>query len=242
MTRLDRRQFLKIAGMGACVIAGATTAVSAQPLVVSPFELPKLPYPVDALEPVIDGKTMEIHHGKHHQGYVNILNAALKGLPNTEFKTLERLLTSLDEVPEEFRTAVRNNGGGHYNHSLFWESMKKPNMEGINRPTGDLAKAVSSTFGSFETFQEKFQEAGGKLFGSGWVWLAWNPDKSTLEVVTTPNQDNPLMTGSLQPLLGNDCWEHAYYLNYQNRRADYLKAWWRVVDWQKVAERLRDLS
>lgn len=242
MTRLDRRRFLKIAGMGACFLAGATSVTTAQPLTVSPFELPPLPYPIDALEPVIDRKTMEIHHGKHHQGYVNNLNAALKGLPQAGSKTLERLLTSLDDIPEDYRAAVRNNGGGHYNHSLFWESLMRPKEENANRPDGDLAKAIDSAFGSFETFRERFQDAGGKLFGSGWVWLAWNPEKSILEVATTPNQDNPLMSGSLQPLLGNDCWEHAYYLNYQNRRADYLKAWWRVVDWGKVAGRLQALS
>lgn len=238
---LDRRQFLKLAGLGAFLLVGSTTNSLAQPLPSGPFTLPPLPYPADALQPVIDAKTMQIHHDKHHQGYVDKLNAALQGLPNAQSKSLERLLTSLDEIPEEYRAAVRNNGGGHYNHSLFWESMKAPAEEGANRPDGNLAKALEAAFGSFESFQEKFQDKGGKVFGSGWVWLVWNPEKSVLEVVSTPNQDNPIMTG-LQPLLGNDCWEHAYYLSYQNRRADYLKNWWRIVDWQKVADRLETVS
>lgn len=242
MLELDRRRFLKLAGVGACWLAAGPQAATAQPLTVNRFELPALPYPVAALEPVIDRKTMEIHHGKHHQGYVDNLNKALVGLPTAKSKSLERLITSLDEIPEQFRAAVRNNGGGHYNHSLFWESMQAPKGDKVPAPKGDLAQAITSAFGSFESFQERFQDAGGKQFGSGWVWLTWNPEKSVLEIVSTPNQDNPLMNGSLQPILGNDCWEHAYYLSYQNRRADYLKAWWRLVNWKKVAERLQSLS
>lgn len=212
---------------------------AAEPFTVEEFVLPELPYAWDALEPVIDRRTMEIHHGKHHRGYVDKLNAALRGMPTARSKSLPRLLSSLDDFPAEARTTIRNNAGGHYNHCLFWESMQPPSRaEGV-APGEALAQALVNGFGSEETFRERFQEAGGKIFGSGWVWLVWNPGTSSLEIVTTPNQDSPLMNGPLQPLLGNDCWEHAYYLGYQNRRADYLQAWWNVVNWSVVDQRLR---
>jgi len=194
------------------------------------YSVPPLPYAYDALEPHIDRLTMEIHHDKHHQAYVDKANAALSGTP-LESASVEDVLRDLSQVPEDKRTAVRNNGGGHYNHSLFWESMS-PN--GGGEPSGALAEAIASTFGSFADFQAKLKETGVNQFGSGWSWLVH--DGSGLAVVGTPNQDNPISAGST-PLLGVDVWEHAYYLNYQNRRPDYLDAWWNTVDWEKVAER-----
>jgi Fe-Mn family superoxide dismutase len=194
------------------------------------YEVPALPYPYDALEPHIDTQTMTIHHDKHHQAYVDKVNAALEG---TEFedKPIEEIIANLDAIPEDKRTAVRNNGGGHYNHSLFWESMSP---EGGATPDGDLGAAIDSAFGSFEGFQEKFEAAGVGQFGSGWAWLIL--DGGALAITSTPNQDSPLSAGKA-PLLGNDVWEHAYYLKYQNQRPAYLKAWWSTVDWTKVAER-----
>lgn len=195
------------------------------------FELPALPYAINALEPHIDARTMEIHHGKHHGGYVSNLNKAIEGTP-LEGKTIEEVLKGLDMNNK----AVRNNGGGHYNHSLFWAVMS-PNGGGA--PTGELADAINRDFGSFEAFQEKFAQAGATRFGSGWAWLA-TLKGGKLEVCSTPNQDNPLMPGmgcDGTPVLGVDVWEHAYYLHYQNRRADYLKAFWNVVDWNAVAKR-----
>ena len=194
------------------------------------FELPQLPYPPDALEPHIDAQTMEIHHDRHHATYVNNLNAALEKHPDLQNKSIEDLIRDLNQVPEDIRTAVRNNGGGHYNHSLFWESMS-PN--GGGEPDGALADAISSAFGSFSDFQGKFKDAGVNQFGSGWSWLVH--DGSGLAVVSTANQDNPLTDGKT-PLLGVDVWEHAYYLKYQNKRPDYIDAWWNVVNWAKVAE------
>jgi superoxide dismutase, Fe-Mn family len=194
------------------------------------YSVPPLPYAYDALEPRIDRLTMEIHHDKHHQAYVDKANAALAGTP-LESASVEEVLKDLSQVPEDKRTAVRNNGGGHYNHSLFWESMS-PN--GGGEPSGALAEALTSTFGSFSDFQAKLKETGVNQFGSGWSWLVH--DGSGLAVVGTPNQDNPISDGKT-PLLGVDVWEHAYYLNYQNRRPDYLDAWWNTVDWEKVAER-----
>ena len=193
------------------------------------YTLPDLPYPFDALEPHIDARTMEIHHDRHHGTYVNNVNAAIEG---TEFDNLsiEELLQSLDRVPEDKRNAVRNNGGGHYNHSLFWESLSG---DGGGQPDGDLASAIDEAFGSFADFQAKLKAAGLGQFGSGWAWLIH--DGSGLAVVSTPNQDNPISQGKT-PLLGVDVWEHAYYLKYQNRRPDYLDAWWNVVNWPKVAE------
>ncbi|MGH2912037.1 MAG: superoxide dismutase [Solirubrobacteraceae bacterium] len=197
------------------------------------YSVPPLPYAYDALEPHIDKLTMEIHHDKHHQAYVDKANAALAGTP-LESASVEDVLRDLSQVPEDKRTAVRNNAGGHYNHSLFWESMSAIGARPPGEPSGALADAIASTFGSFSDFQEKLKETGVNQFGSGWSWLVH--DGSGLAVVGTPNQDNPISTGST-PLLGVDVWEHAYYLNYQNRRPDYLDAWWNTVNWERVAER-----
>jgi Fe-Mn family superoxide dismutase len=195
------------------------------------YELPKLPYAFDALEPHIDARTMEIHHGKHHQAYVTNVNKALEGQAALSAKSVEALISDLNSVPEAVRTAVRNNGGGHANHSMFWTSMKKG---GGGEPGGALSAAIAAAFGSVAGFKEKFNAAGMGRFGSGWAWLSLN--NGVLEVHSTANQDSPLMEGKT-PLLGCDVWEHAYYLNYQNRRADYLAAWWSVVDWDAVAAR-----
>lgn len=194
-------------------------------------ELPALPYAHNALEPHIDARTMEIHHGKHHQGYVNNLNAALEGHADLQGKSVEELLKNLNAVPESIRTAVRNNGGGHANHSLFWPCMS-PN--GGGEPDGDLAAAINSAFGSFAAFKEQFSKAAATRFGSGWAWLCVN-SSGGLEITSTPNQDSPLSEG-LTPILGLDVWEHAYYLHYQNRRPDYIAAWWNVVNWAQVAK------
>jgi superoxide dismutase, Fe-Mn family len=194
--------------------------------------LPPLPYPTNALEPHIDAQTMEIHHGKHHNAYVTNLNAALEKAPELQDKPLEELLRNLSSVPEAIRNAVRNNGGGHWNHSQFWPSMG-PN--GGGEPTGKLADAIRSAFGDFAKFKEAFNAAGAARFGSGWVWLV--NENGRLAVTSTPNQDNPLMDGKAPPILGNDVWEHAYYLKYQNRRPDYLKAWWNTVNWDEVGKR-----
>ncbi|HEX7979282.1 MAG TPA: superoxide dismutase [Gemmatimonadaceae bacterium] len=196
------------------------------------FTLPPLPYPTNALEPHIDAQTMEIHHGKHHNAYVTNLNAALEKAPELASKSLEDLLRNLNSVPEAVRTAVRNNAGGHWNHSQFWKTMA-PNAGGA--PTGKLAAAIDAAFGDFEKFKEAFNAAGAGRFGSGWVWLVNEGGK--LAITSTPNQDNPLMDGKPAPILGNDVWEHAYYLKYQNRRPDYLKAWWNTVNWDEVAKR-----
>ncbi len=197
------------------------------------FTLPDLPYAFDALEPYIDARTMEIHHDKHHGGYVSKLNAALEKAPALQGKRVEEILRSLDGVPEEVRTAVRNNGGGHLNHSLFWKLMA-PKAGG--KPEGELLQELEKTFGSFERFKEAFTTAAGGLFGSGWAWLV--VDNGRLEVTTTPNQDNPVMRGQ-RPVLGLDVWEHAYYLKYQNRRPEYIAAFWSVVNWPQAAENLR---
>lgn len=194
-------------------------------------ELPDLPYGYDALEPHIDAETMRIHHTKHHQGYVNNLNAALEKHPELGEKTVEQLLSDLDSVPQDIRTAVRNNGGGHANHSLFWPCMA-PGAGGA--PSGELAAAVDSAFGSFEAFRESFAKAAATRFGSGWAWLCAGGGGELL-ITSTANQDNPVSEG-LKPILGLDVWEHAYYLNYQNRRPDYVKAWWNVVNWERVGE------
>jgi superoxide dismutase, Fe-Mn family len=195
------------------------------------YSVPPLPYAYDALEPHIDKATMEFHHDKHHQAYVDKANAALAGTGLAD-APIEDVLRDLSQVPEGTRTAVRNNGGGHYNHTLFWESMS-PTGGGI--PDGELASAIDGTFGSFADFQAKLKETGVNQFGSGWSWLVH--DGSGLAIVGSPNQDSPLSDGKT-PLLGVDVWEHAYYLNYQNRRPDYIDAWWNVVDWARVAERL----
>ena len=197
--------------------------------------LPPLPYPTNALEPHIDAQTMEIHHGKHHNAYVTNLNAALEKAPELADKSLDDLLRNLNSVPEAVRTAVRNNAGGHWNHSQFWKTMG-PN--GGGGPTGKLADAINAAFGDFEKFKEAFNAAGAGRFGSGWVWLVNEGGK--LAITSTPNQDNPLMDGKAPPILGNDVWEHAYYLKYQNRRPDYISAWWNTVNWTEVNRRLKE--
>jgi Fe-Mn family superoxide dismutase len=194
------------------------------------YVLPALPYSFDALEPHIDAKTMEIHHYKHHGAYVTNLNKALEGQAGLASLTIDELMTKIDTVPENIRTAVRNNGGGHWNHSMFWKIMKKG---GGGEPRGDLAAAITSAFGSFADFKTKFAAAGMGRFGSGWAWLVNKDGKLVIE--STPNQDNPLMAGG-KAVFGVDVWEHAYYLKYQNRRADYLEAWWSVANWDAIAD------
>jgi Fe-Mn family superoxide dismutase len=196
------------------------------------YELPALPYAFDALEPHIDAQTMQIHHGKHHQAYVNNLNAALEKFPELQGKPVEDLIKDLNAIPESIRAAVRNNGGGHANHSLFWQIMG-PNGGGA--PTGAIADAISSTFGGFDSFKEQINKAGVGRFGSGWAWLVESGGKLAIE--STANQDSPIMEGK-KPILGVDVWEHAYYLKYQNRRPDYLTAWWNTVNWSAVNARL----
>ena len=200
------------------------------------YELPPLPYPKDALEPHIDAATMEIHHGKHHNAYVTNVDKAIAGNAALESKSIEALISDLSSVPENIRTPVRNNGGGHCNHSMFWKLMA-PGAGGV--PTGKLAGDIKAAFGGFEAFKEKFEAAGVGRFGSGWAWLVVNGGK--LEIVSTANQDNPIMGKAVagcegKPVLGCDVWEHAYYLKYQNRRPDYLKAWWNVVNWAEAAK------
>ena len=197
------------------------------------FTLPALPYANDALEPSIDARTMEIHHTKHHQAYVNNLNAAIEKAPELQGKSLDDLMRGINSVPEAVRTAVRNNGGGHWNHSMFWELMS-PGKGG--EPTGGLADAIKASFGDFSKFKEQFTAAATGRFGSGWAWLV--NDGGKLSITSTPNQDNPLMDGK-RAILGLDVWEHAYYLKYQNRRPEYITAWWNVVNWDAVASRYR---
>lgn len=201
-----------------------------------PFTLPSLPYANDALAPYIDAKTMEIHHTKHHQAYINNANKALEAHPALAAKSVEALISDLSAVPEDIRTVVRNNAGGHYNHSLFW-TILAPHTGA--EPTGALLDAINSTFGSVATFKEKFGAAGAGRFGSGWAWLA--VDKGKLVVESSPNQDSPLMEGRT-PILGLDVWEHAYYLNYQNRRPDYIAAFWNVVNWNEVSRRFAEAT
>lgn len=195
------------------------------------FELPKLPYDYTALDAVIDEQTMHLHHEKHHGAYVTNLNNALKDHPELASLSLEALLKDLNRVPEAIRTAVRNNGGGHANHSMFWNIMSP---KGGGSPSGALGKAIDEQFGGFDAFRAKFNDAGVKRFGSGWAWLVLKGGK--LDVVSTANQDNPIMEGAY-PVMGNDVWEHAYYLRYQNRRAEYLDKWWNLVNWEEVARR-----
>ena len=199
---------------------------------MSEFTLPPLPYDYSALEPHIDAQTMQIHHGKHHQTYITNLNNALKDHADLQGKTVEQLITNLDSVPESIRTVVRNNGGGHYNHSLFWQVMG-PDAGG--EPTGAVADAINAELGGYAAFKEAFTKAGLTRFGSGWAWLAVGKD-GKLAVSSSPNQDSPLMEGAT-PILGNDVWEHAYYLNYQNRRPDYLAAWFNLINWAEVNRR-----
>lgn len=198
------------------------------------FTLPALSYEYNALEPVISADTMRLHHDKHHQAYVDKLNAAIESAPELKDRSIEDLLSNLEGLPESVRTAIRNNGGGHYNHSLFWEMMS-PNAGG--EPTGELAVKIIERYGSFQNFVDEFTAKATGLFGSGWTWLMPNMD-----ITTTPNQDTPIMQGSPAPLLGLDVWEHAYYLDYKNVRAEYIKAWWGVVDWEFVGARYQEAS
>ncbi len=229
---MDRRSFL-VAGGGtlAAGLALGLGAAGAPAAAEDPFKLPPLPYASDALEPSIDKATMEIHHGKHHQAYITNLNKALAGRPEAS-KPIEEILRGIESLPAEIRTAVRNHGGGHHNHSLFWTSMKP---HGGGDPAGKLGDALKSAFGGVDKFKAAFTDAATKHFGSGWAWLVSKGGK--LEVLSLPNQDSPLMQGAA-PLLGLDVWEHAYYLKYQNRRPEYITAWWSVVNWDEVAKRL----
>ena len=239
MNDSNRRHFLKTSASLAALAAmpRMASAADAAPAAAG-FTLSPLPYAVEALEPHIDAQTMGIHHGKHHAGYVTNLNAAVAKAPGLAGKSLHQIIARLSDAPEEVRTALRNHGGGTANHDLFWATMA-PGAGGV--PQGTLAEAVGKTFGSFEAFQTAFSDAAMKRFGSGWAWLVVRGDKS-LGIVSTANQDSPLMKGIVEeaaegtPILGLDVWEHAYYLKYQNRRADYIKAWWNVVNWAKVAD------
>jgi len=240
---ITRRQAIKTTALASAALAALPGAIAqpipaapaAAPAPGGPFTLPPLPYAYDALEPHIDAQTMQIHHDKHHAAYVANLNKALADWPDFQTKSfdfsLEMFLKDLNSVPEKIRTAVRNQGGGHYNHSLFWQMMKKG---GGGEPAGDLAKAIDASLGGFSAFKDNFSKAALGQFGSGWAWLVL--DNGALKIEPTPNQDTPLSSGKT-PLLGLDIWEHAYYLKYQNKRADYVTAWWNVVNWDFVAER-----
>ena len=201
------------------------------------YQLDSLPYSYDALEPYIDTQTMQLHHDKHHAAYVNNLNGALEKYPDLQNKQVEELVKTLDSIPEDIRATVRNNAGGHVNHTMFWQIMK-PN--GGGEPMGDLARAIESTFGTFDTFKQQFNDAGVKRFGSGWVWLVKN-NQGNLQITSTANQDSPLIEG-YSPIFGNDVWEHAYYLKYQNRRPEYLNAWWNVINWDEINRRFAEFQ
>jgi Fe-Mn family superoxide dismutase len=233
MLTMTRRELLRAAGAGAAALALAPLAALAGEEKKAGFTLPKLPYDYDALEPTIDAETMRIHHDFHHKAYVDNLNKALMGQDALLKKNIDDLLRDIDSVPQNIRQAVINNGGGHSNHSMFWLIMAKP-KEGGNKPSGALAKAIDEAFGSFDKFQMQLSQAAITRFGSGWGWLVMGKDK--LEIYSTANQDSPLLKGQT-PLLGIDVWEHAYYLKYKNKRPDYVKAWWSVVNWDEVAER-----
>lgn len=241
---LNRRHFLKLLGtttVTASIATTATTTILASPAAAQgissnssgPFSLPPLPYAYDALEPYIDADTMRFHHDRHHAAYVNNLNAAIGRHPQLVNQSAIALLTNLDSIPEDIRSIVRNNGGGHINHSMFWEIMTP---KGGGAPTGNIATAINDNFGSFAVLKQQFNDAGLKRFGSGWVWLVLTK-AGKLEVTSTPNQDSPFITGDF-PILGNDLWEHAYYLKYQNLRGDYLNVWWNVINWAEVNKRL----
>ena len=241
-----RRDLLKTLALGAgALVLGHTGDATAQtspgtppspaPTITGPFTLPPLPYAVDALEPHLDAMTMTIHHDKHHAAYVNNLNKALAGQPDLGKLSVEDLVRRLESLPAEVRTAVRNQGGGHANHSQLWLSLKN---DGAHAPIGELAPAIDKAFGSFSAFQDKFNAAGASVFGSGWAWLTWGRGAG-LAIETSPNQDSPLTTGRV-PLLGIDVWEHAYYLKFQNRRAEYIAEFSKVVDWDVVSSRMRD--
>ncbi|MGQ9871883.1 superoxide dismutase [Leptodesmis sp.] len=233
---LNRRTFLYLLGAsaGAAGLGLATEPTWAAESPKGPFTLPPLPYAYDALEPHIDKATMQFHHDKHHAAYVNNLNAAVAKYPQLQTRSVESLIQNLNSLPEDIRITVRNNGGGHLNHTMFWEIMG-PKAGGP--PVGAIATAINESFGSFEEFKKQFNDAGAKRFGSGWAWLTIDR-AGKLQVSSTANQDSPLMEGRY-PILGNDVWEHAYYLKYQNRRTDYLNAWWNVVNWEAVNQRLR---
>ena len=234
---MTRRQALKTTALvtaAAATVPGALAQPATAPS--GPFMLPALPYAFDALEPHIDARTMEIHHDKHHATYVTNLNKAIAEAPALGQKPIEDLLVDLNSIPEKIRMPVRNSGGGHFNHSLFWQMMKQG---GGGEPNGELAKAIDKSFGSFAEFKTKFADGATKVFGSGWAWLAMQEGKLAIE--SSPNQDTPLSAGK-QPLLGLDVWEHAYYLKYQNKRADYIAAWWNVVNWDFVAGRYAKLK
>jgi superoxide dismutase, Fe-Mn family len=235
---MHRRQFVRWSALAATAFA-TSSSWSARPAFAAALaghELPKLPYAYDALEPHIDARTMDIHHNRHHQAYVNNLNNALADHPTLAAMSPEQLIRNIDSVPESIRTTVRNNGGGHVNHSLFWEIMA-PGKGG--EPKGNVAEAIKAKFESWEKFKEVFAQAGATRFGSGWAWLVIG--RNGLEVLSTANQDSPLMQG-MTPILGLDVWEHAYYLHYQNRRADYIEAWWNLVNWEKVDDLYKKAS
>jgi superoxide dismutase, Fe-Mn family len=246
MKTITRRQAIKATALATAACATTSLLRAAEttppalaappPAPAGPFVLPPLPYAFDALEPHLDARTMEIHHDRHHAAYVANLNKAITEFSDLEKKSIEDLLKNLEAVPEKIRAAVRNNGGGHYNHSLFWQMMKKG---GSGEPTETLDYALTSDFGGFATFKQQFTDAATKIFGSGWVWLVLAG--KDLKIETTPNQDTPLSAGR-PPLLGLDVWEHAYYLKYQNKRADYIAAWWNVVNWDFVAGRYAKLK
>jgi Fe-Mn family superoxide dismutase len=232
MTPLTRRQLLRTAGAGAAALLLSPLRVLADADKKTGYELPPLPYAYDALEPHIDAETMKIHHDAHHKAYVDNLNKALDGHPQLQGKPIEQLLQEMDKVPMDIRQTVINNGGGHANHTLFWEVM----IKGGSKPSGDLAKAIDATFGSLEKLQAEMSDKAVKQFGSGWSWLVL--DKGKLATIGLANQNSPVLTGQA-PLLGLDVWEHAYYLKYRNKRADYVKAWWNVVNWDNVAARYK---
>jgi superoxide dismutase, Fe-Mn family len=240
----SRRNFLGLLGAGTtATFFGTLTGTSwanpvgiaaPAPAVEAPdvFKLPPLTYAYNALEPHIDATTMKFHHDKHHAAYIKNLNVAVAKYPQLKTKTVEQLLLSLNTLPKDIQTTVRNNGGGHLNHSMYWQIM---GPKGGGAPTGAIAAAINSNFGSFDKFKAQFNEAGTKVFGSGWAWLVRSKD-GKLQVISTPNQDNPITQG-LYPIMGNDVWEHAYYLKYQNRRPEYLSAWWNVINWNEVNQR-----
>ncbi|ADI63196.1 superoxide dismutase [Trichormus azollae] len=235
---LNRRHFLLLLGATASAFILDSNATAETPSHTTPtIQLPPLPYAYEALEPHIDSRTMQFHHDKHHAAYVNNLNKVLDKYPKLKNKPVEALLQNLDQVPSDIRTIVRNNAGGHVNHSMFWKIMK-PN--GGGEPSGEVATAIKDNFGSFIDFRRKFNEAGAGRFGSGWVWLV-RTKNGKLEITTTGNQDSPIMKGKY-PIFGNDVWEHAYYLKYQNRRPDYLEAWWNVVNWDEINQRFANGS
>jgi len=246
MKTISRRQAIKTTAIAsaACAVTGAlpmaraanTSPADKAPAATGPFVLPPLPYPFDALEPYLDARTMEIHHDKHHAGYVANLNKAVAPYPELQKKSVEELLANLDAVPESLRLAVRNQGGGHYNHSLFWQMLKKDG----GAPEGGLGPAIEKSFGGVGGFKEKFAEAAGKVFGSGWAWLVVEAN-GKLGIESTANQDSPVSRGK-QPLLGIDVWEHAYYLKYQNRRADYVAAFFQVINWSFVSQQYTRLA